>query len=29
MYQDIDINLSDHKPVYALYEVAIKKIENK
>jgi hypothetical protein len=26
IYQDIDINLSDHKPVCALFEVKIKKI---
>lgn len=26
LYQDIDINLSDHKPVCSLFEVQIKKI---
>lgn len=29
LYQDIDINLSDHKPVCGLFEVRVKKVENK
>ena len=28
-YQDVDINLSDHKPVLAVFEVKVKKIELK
>jgi len=29
LYQDIDINLSDHKPVCGLFEVRIRKVEDK
>jgi hypothetical protein len=29
MYQDVDVNLSDHKPVYGVFEVRVKKVEDK
>jgi hypothetical protein len=28
-YKDIDVNLSDHKPVYGIYQIRIKKISDK
>ncbi len=29
MYQDVDVNLSDHKPVCAVFEVRVKKVDDK
>ena len=29
MYQDVDVNLSDHKPVCGVFEVRVKKVEDK
>ncbi len=29
MYQDVDVNLSDHKPVCGVFEVRVKRVEDK
>ncbi len=29
LYQDVDVNLSDHKPVCAVFEVRVKKVDDK